>query len=131
MREMRDLPGGGHAPADADRETMADLLDVLQDVLAWQLTPPAWEQVDHVIGSILAACADGDLDALRQAGIELEQLSPIRAIRVGTTPQDPAPRQIRDRVSHLIYSIGSAASPEHAKDAPQPSGRDRGSDDRG
>jgi hypothetical protein len=94
--------------AEFDAEARADALDVLNDLLEWQLAPQRWERVEQIVDSIVEALAAGDVDALREATAELELAGPVRITRIGSTPLLPAPEQVRDRANHLVHSLGGA-----------------------
>jgi hypothetical protein len=111
MRAHDDEAGPRRAPVDLDGETRADALDVLRDLLDWRMAPARWEQVERLVAAMDSALADGDVNALRRATIELELASPVRVTRLGATPQGPPPEKVRERANHMIHSIGSVTTP--------------------
>jgi hypothetical protein len=126
-------PGArGREPGDADREAKAEALDVLFEVLDWQLTPARWADVGQIISSMASAAADGDADTLRRATtrLELEGASSTRIIRIGTVDEsllDFPPEPVRDRVNRLIHALGAAAQPERVRSTRQADSHDDGS----
>lgn len=107
-------PGGpaGQRPTAADLEVQAtaEAIDVLRDVLVWELAPPRWHEVERIVESIEAALAAADVDALREVTADLELVGPVRIPRIGATPQVPAPDRVRERTNHLIHSLGATSS---------------------
>jgi hypothetical protein len=101
------LPGSG----PFDDETKADALDVLNDLLEWQLAAQRWERVERIVDALAEALAAGDADALREATAELEVAGPVRITRIGATPQIPAPERVRDVANHLVHVLGGAPPP--------------------
>lgn len=92
--------------AAIDGETRDDAVDVLDDLLRWQLTPQRWERVDAIVRSLVQALAAGDGDALRAATAELELAGPVRITRIGTKPLIPVPEKTRDRANRLVHTLG-------------------------
>ncbi|MGX1543065.1 CATRA system-associated protein [Streptomyces adustus] len=95
----------GTAPIDG--ETRDDAVDVLTDLLEWQLVEERWEGVDAILRSLTEALAAGDGAALRNATAELELAGPIRITRIGAEPLIPAPDRTRDRANRLVHALGS------------------------
>jgi hypothetical protein len=93
-------------PDELDDETSAEALDVLGDLLEWQLAPQRWERVEQIVVAMAEALAAGDADGLREATAELELAGPVRVTRIGATPLVPAPERVRDRANHLVHSLG-------------------------
>ncbi|WP_329282043.1 CATRA conflict system CASPASE/TPR repeat-associated protein [Streptomyces sp. NBC_01451] len=107
------------APGWIDEETRTDVLEVLGDLLAWELTPQRWERVEPIVVSLAEALAAGDGAAARDATADLELAGPVRATRLGAVPVIPVPEHIRDQADHLVHSLDAA---------PQgPTGHDSGS----
>ncbi|MFB7336955.1 CATRA system-associated protein [Streptomyces adustus] len=105
----------GTAPIDG--ETRDDAVDVLTDLLEWQLVEERWERVDAIVRSLTEALAAGDRAALRNATAELELAGPIRITRIGAEPLIPAPDRTRDRANRLVHALGSQP-PEPRADGP-------------
>jgi hypothetical protein len=115
------------AEADAAAEARVEVLDVLRDLLVWQLAPPRWPEMGRIVESIATALAGGNLDALRAATADLELASPVRITRIGATPVVPAPPPLRERVNHLVHSLEATARQAaacHAIRATAPGGDD-------
>lgn len=69
---------------DLDAETVEDALDVVQDLVLWELTPQRWGRVQEILANIAAALTARDAVALREAVAELELSGPVRALRIGS-----------------------------------------------
>ncbi|MFJ4525587.1 CATRA system-associated protein [Streptomyces sp. NPDC088810] len=95
----------GVAPIDG--ETRDDAVDVLDDLLQWQLTAERWERVEALVRSLDQALAAGDGDALRAATAELELAGPVRITRIGTKSLIPVPEKTRDRANRLVHTLGN------------------------
>ncbi|KAA0940810.1 CATRA system-associated protein [Streptomyces apricus] len=89
-----------------DDEARDDAVDVLKDLIEWELAPQRWERVDSIVGSLADALAQGDGDALREATAELELTGPVRVTRIGGTSLIPVPERTRDRANHLVHTLG-------------------------
>jgi hypothetical protein len=89
-----------------DDEARDDAVDVLQDLIEWELAPQRWERVALIVGSLADALARGDGEALREATAELELTGPVRVTRIGTKSVIPVPEQTRDRANHLVHALG-------------------------
>lgn len=93
-------------------ELREDLLDILGDVLEWELPPGRWDAVARILGTLIHQLAEGDLAALRTAIGELELESPIRTKRIGDSKQPaeakaPPPAEVRDQQVFLVEQIGT------------------------
>lgn len=89
-----------------DRETVDDALDVLQDIVLWELTGPRWQQVEQILERIGTALAVGDPAALRDAVADLELSGPTRTLRIGGTGTRGIPEPVFDRRNTLVHSLG-------------------------
>ena len=88
-----------------DTETVDDALDVLQDLVLWELVPERWELVDRLLGRIGAAFVAGDADELREAVADLELSGPVRALRIGGTTVQGIPEPVLDRRNTLVHTL--------------------------
>jgi hypothetical protein len=91
----------------ADRSLVTTAaLEVLAEVVRWQLPAPRWERVTDIVESMDAAIGRGDIAALESATIDLELLGPVRVTRIGST-QDrvEAPPPVRERVNRLQHIL--------------------------
>ncbi|WP_333735995.1 CATRA system-associated protein [Streptomyces sp. IBSBF 2806] len=89
-----------------DGESRDDAVDVLRDLIEWELAPQRWEQVDSIVDSLADAVARGDGDALREATAELELTGPVRVTRIGAKSVIPVPEETRDRANRLVHALG-------------------------
>lgn len=89
-----------------DGESRDDAVDVLKDLIEWELAPQRWEQVDSIVDSLADAVARGDGDALREATAELELTGPVRITRIGAKSVIPVPEETRDRANRLVHALG-------------------------
>jgi hypothetical protein len=97
----------------------AEVLDVIQDVLEWQLAEARWPAIEHILMAMDAACRMGDQEGLETATVDLELAGPLRITRIGATPIIPAPPPIRNRLNQLVFALGGttlAAQPQPAED---------------
>ena len=93
------------APGDWDDETLGDALDVLQDLVLWELVPQRWEQVEKILARIGTAMASHDVDDLRDAVADLELSGPVRLSMIGTIPVRGIPEPVFDRRNTLVYEL--------------------------
>lgn len=89
-----------------DDEARDDAVDVLGDLVEWELAPQRWERVDAIVVSLADALAQGDGEALREATAELELTGPVRITRIGTSSLIPVPERTLDRANHLVHALG-------------------------
>jgi hypothetical protein len=97
-------------PEDWDAETVDDALDVLQDLVLWELAPQRWEQVGEILERITAALAARDADDLREAVADLELSGPVRALRIGSASTGGIPEPVFDRRNTLVHSLSNEQS---------------------
>lgn len=93
------------SPEDWDAETVGDALDVLQDLVLWELGPERWQQVDAILGRITSALATRDIEDLRDAVADLELSGPVRALRIGSTSERGIPEPVLERRNTLVYAL--------------------------
>lgn len=111
--------------ADLAAQATAEAIDVLRDVLVWELALPRWQEVERVVESMQTASATADVDTLREITADLELLGPVRITRIGATPQVPAPDRVRERTNYLIHSLSGTSQA-----TPPDTGTRRAADDR-
>ena len=82
---------------------LTEALSILHAVMAWNLLPARWAEVDRSLIALAAALAGGDDRALLAEISTLELLGPVRqGSRAGATL--PAPDEVR---SHLLAAIST------------------------
>jgi hypothetical protein len=91
--------------ADAAISVHSDALDVLSNVLTWQLAAPRWQVLEKVLVAMDTALQANDLEALAEATIQLELAGPVRITRIGDTSVSAPTDAVRGRVAHLIRSL--------------------------
>jgi hypothetical protein len=94
-----------------DEETVEDALDVLEDVVLWELTPQRWERVVTILDDIGAAVSAGHPDDLRAAVADLELSGPTRAFRIGSTEVSGISPPILERRNRLVHSLADRRTP--------------------
>jgi hypothetical protein len=99
-----------HTPPgrDLDDETVADALDVLEDLAEWQLAAPRWERVHGILDRLAGALGAGDTAGVRAAVADLELSGPVRALRIGTADTDGIPEPVLDRRNTMLHQLGGA-----------------------
>lgn len=101
-----------------DEETRAEALDVLTDLLGWQMAAEGWEIVELLVESMALALAAGDPAKVRAATINLELVGPVRVPRIGADGKTPPPERVRDRVNRLVHAHGEdKAKPKDNRDS--------------
>ena len=103
--------------AGAFTEARAEALDVVSDVLQWQLHEARWRPLEQVLAAMDAAVAAGDTAGLMAATANLELAGPLRVTRIGAAPVVPAPAAVRDRLNRLVYALGGALEQEQQETA--------------
>jgi TIR domain len=91
--------------ADAATSVLSEALDVLSDVLTWQLATLRWHVIKQVLDAMDAALQANNLEALAEATIQLELSGPLRTTRIGGTSISAPTDVIRAQVVHLIHSL--------------------------
>jgi hypothetical protein len=97
-------------PEDWDTETADHALDLLQELVLWELAPQRWAQVGEILDRITTALAAHDADDLREAVADLELNGPIRALRIGSAGAGGIPEPVLDRRNTLVYSLSNQQS---------------------
>jgi hypothetical protein len=106
-----------HSDAIALAEARADALDVVSDVLQWQLHEMRWQPVEQILAAIEDALTADDTAALTAATANLELAGPVRLTRIGATPIVPPPATVRARLNRLVHSLGDAPAQEREEPA--------------
>ena len=101
-------------PERWDDETIQDAVDVLQDLVLWEMSPQRWEHIAGVLQRIDSALAGRDPAELREAVTELEISGPARMLRIGTKQTTGIPPQVLERRNALVHSLTSGRRPEAA-----------------
>lgn len=99
------LPWDIMDPSDLDAETVGDALDVLQDLVLWELAPERWEHVGVVLGHITTALAGREAEALRDAVADLELSGPVRALRIGSADEHGIPEPVLELRNTLVHRL--------------------------
>jgi len=92
-------------PDGWDDETVDDALDVLQDLVLWELVPERWDQVDRLLTRIGEAFAAADADEFRAAVADLELSGPVRALRIGGTNVIGIQEPVLERRNTLVHTL--------------------------
>lgn len=107
------------------REASTEARVVLQTAIEWRLVPSRWQQLQDAVKGMEAAFAAANLESVWTAIAQLEQLGPLRvSTRLGDTPKEPAPEDVRERINELIDTLVR-------EDRPAPGDRDDGEQDSG
>ena len=93
-------------PGPAD---IAEAVDVIEDVLEWELTEARWNEVSRITAVVRAAMEAADAQTFRAAVVDLELFGPHRFTRLGMTPRVPAPAPLRDQLNELVHSLRADA----------------------
>lgn len=107
------------APAGWDADTIADALDVLAAVPAWELSPQRWDRVRLILDRMAAVITGGDAQDLRDAVAELQLSGPRRIRRVGSDVRTGVPDQVVQRVDKLVHAL-TPPGPKDSRDAERP-----------
>lgn len=88
------------------QEASVEARAVLRTAIEWRLVESRWRQVQDALAAMAAAFAATDAESLWKAIAQLEQLGPLRvSARLGDTPREPAPENVRERINELIDAI--------------------------
>jgi hypothetical protein len=100
-------------PEHWDAEAVQDAVDVLQDVVLWDLAPARWVNVQRAMQRMHAAIESGDVDELRDATNDMENGGgPVRQVRIGTNMVTGVPPQILERRNELVHALTGEPVPE-------------------
>ncbi|MET0423514.1 MAG: CATRA system-associated protein [Actinoplanes sp.] len=110
-------------PEAWDAETVQDTVDVLQDLVLWELPPQRWDIAAQLLRRIEVALAARDADEVREATAELELLGPIRILRIGSAGSMSIPEQLLDRRNTLVHALTRGPLPEREGDSDRPQPR--------
>jgi hypothetical protein len=96
-------------------DARTEAIDALDDVLLWRLSLDCWLAVERVVHAMETAVDMADLTALAAATQELELMGPWRMVPIGATSTEsspiPASDRVRERLNHLIHSLGGVVPP--------------------
>lgn len=98
-----------------DDETVQDAIDVLQDLVLWELTAQRWEHAARILDRIAAALSARDVEELRDAVAELELSGPVRLSRIGSALKTGIPQPVFDRRNTLVHAL-TAEQPMQPED---------------
>lgn len=93
-------PGEGRAAA-----VLADVFDLLSEVIDWQLDILRWQLVDDGISLLENALDTGDDDLVGVAVADIELLGPVRGSGLGHREVVGVPDAVRNRIYHLIARL--------------------------
>lgn len=99
-----------------DDETVEDAVEVLEDLVLWELAPQRWAHVAEVLGWIDVAWAAGDGEGLRRAVAALIVSGPVRMMRIGSKNATGIPQPVLDRRNKLVHSLTTSRTPEPPED---------------
>jgi hypothetical protein len=99
-------------PPAWDDETAQDAVDVLRDLVLWEMTAQRWEHVAEILRRIDTALTAGDADELREAVAELELSGPVRILRIGSKTVTGIPQPVLDRRNTLVHALTAGRSDE-------------------
>ncbi|MFF0659276.1 CATRA system-associated protein [Micromonospora tulbaghiae] len=88
-----------------DAETISDALDLLQDMVLWDLVPERWEHIGLLLSRLEVALATGEADEARDVVVQLELSGPVRANRIGSAEKSGIPEPILERRNTLVHSL--------------------------
>ncbi|MEV6373563.1 CATRA system-associated protein [Micromonospora musae] len=92
-------------PESWDAETLGDALDLLQDMVLWELVPERWEHIGLLLSRLEVALATGEGDEARDVVVELELSGPVRANRIGSAERSGIPELVLERRNMLVHSL--------------------------
>jgi CATRA-Associated Small Protein len=88
------------------REASAEARALLRTAIEWRLEDSRWQQVQDAVEGMEASLAAADVESLWNAIAQVEQLGPLRvSTRLGDTPKEPAPEDVRERINELIDAL--------------------------
>jgi hypothetical protein len=92
---------------DSDwREAADEACAVLRAVVQFRLTAAQWRKVQEAVAEMAAAFAAVDSKSLWNAIAQLYWFGPQRvSTRLGDTPTEPVPEQVRERINELIDAL--------------------------
>lgn len=90
--------------AEIDSETMADLLDVLNETKHWVIALSRWQHIGRILDVLEAALRSGNDEVVRSSIMDLELLGPVR-LRIDDGSDLPAPDGMRIKLAEMIRSV--------------------------
>ena len=111
------------------REASVEARVVLRTAIEWWLVPSRWRQVQNAVEEMDTALAAANVESVWTAIAQLEQLGPLRvSTRLGDTPKEPAPDDVRERINELIHALvrDDGRVPGERGESGQDSGQDHG-----
>ncbi|MFY1659699.1 CATRA system-associated protein [Micromonospora sp. WMMD1274] len=105
-----------------DDETAQDAVDVLQDLVLWEMTAQRWEHIAEILRRIERAWDTGEAIELRDAITDLEINGPVRIMRIGSKTVTGIPKPVLDQRNTLVHKLTSETrnTPEDERGRQQP-----------
>ncbi len=94
-------------PESWEDEAVQDAVDVLQDLVLWEMAPQRWDRVAEILERIAVASVTLDAGALREAVLELELSGPVRINRIGSKTVTGIPQPVLERRNTLVHALTS------------------------
>jgi hypothetical protein len=91
--------------SEIDLETIEDALDVLRDLVLWDMSPERWDHVAGILQRLTVALSRHDVDELRASVAELELSGPVKASRIGSATTASAPEPVVERQVMLVHAL--------------------------
>lgn len=97
------------------REASDEACAVLRAVVQFRLADAQWRKVGEAVAEVEAAFAAVDSKSLWNAIAQLYWFGPQRvSTRLGDTPVEPVPEQVRERINELIDALVRQGRPDDA-----------------
>jgi hypothetical protein len=96
-----------------DAEVLQEALQVVEDAIAWELSPAHWEAIEPLLDALASALRSGDEAALISATTDLQLYSPVRIITLGSKSSVPPPPPVRYLLNTLVHSIDDKSDDNH------------------
>jgi hypothetical protein len=105
------------AREDHADDTLAEVLDLVEDIDEWLLPRARWADVADLIVALSTAADVKDMTSIRSATAELRLISPLRVKLIGEEPAEPPPPPVRDRLNVLLHKLQSEPGPRPVEES--------------
>ncbi|MET1071953.1 MAG: CATRA system-associated protein [Umezawaea sp.] len=90
-------------------------MDVLDDLLGWELSPGRWSEVSARLSALAAAVRTDDSADVINATVALELISPLMGPGMGKEPTVPSINEVRDKQGEIVNSLRDKPEDDHPR----------------
>ncbi len=90
-------------------------MDVLDDLLGWELPSDRWPEVSARLTALAAAVRANDSAGVTAATVQLELISPLMGPGMGKEPTVPPTDAVREQQAEIVDSLRDKPDDDHPR----------------